>query len=192
MCQRNHICNVAKGCFFKLHNTFKIRKCITDEAAKTMVNSMITSKLDYCNSIFCALPDCSLKSLSSVQKTALLLIGTKRYELITPVIPNLHWLPIRRRIMYNILVLTLKCLLGTAPGYLVDLLQKRHNKRTRDDDRNFLVIPKVKRSTFAGRSFSFASATLWNRLPDDLSLTTDIDVFKKQLKSYIFSLSYQL
>ena len=68
-------------------------------------------------------------------------------------------------------IVTFKCLLGTAPGYLVDLLQKRHNKGTRDDDRNFLVIPKVKRSAFAGRSFSFASLTLWNRLPDDLRLT---------------------
>lgn len=193
MCLRNHIRNVAKGCFFKLHNMFKIRKCITDEAAKTMVHSMITSKLDYCNSIFYGLPDCSLKSLSSVQKTAARLItGTKRYEHITPVMQNLHWLPIRRRIEYKILVLTFKCLLGTAPGYLVDLLQKRHNKGTRDDDRNFLVIPKVKRSTFAGRSFSFASPTLWNRLPDDLRLTTDIDFFKKQLKTYLFSLSYQL
>ena len=105
---------------------------------------------------------------------------------------NLHWLPIRRRIEYKNLVLTFKCLLGTAPGYLVDLLQKRHNKGTRDDDRNFVVILKVKRLTFAGRSFIFASPTLWNRLPDDPRLTTDIDFFKKQLKTYLFSLSYEL
>ena len=142
----------------------------------------------YCNSIFYGLPDCSLNSLSSVQKTAARLItGT-----ITPVMQNLHWLSIRRRIEYKILVLTFKCRLGTAPGYLVDLLPKRHNNGTRDDDRNFIVIPKMKRSTFAGRSFSFASPTLWNRLPDDLRLTTDIDFFKKQLKTYLFSLSYQL
>ena len=153
-----------------------------------MVHSMITSKLDDCNAIFYALPDCSLKSLSSVQKTAARLItGT-----ITPVMQNLHWLSIRRRIEYKNLVLTLKCLLSNAPGYLADLLQKRHNKRTRDDDRNFLVILKVKRLTFAGRSFIFASPTLWNRLPDDLRLTTEIDFFKKQLKTYLFSLSYQL
>ena len=97
---------------------------------------------------------------------------------------NLHWLPIRRRIEYKILVLTLKCLLGT--GYLVDLLEKRHNKGTRDEDRNFLVIPKVKRLTFAGRSFSFASPTLWNRLPDDLRLTTVTRSGKTYLNAFAF------
>ena len=61
---------------------------------------------------------------------------------------------------YKILVLTFKCLLGIAPGYLLYLLQKRDNKGTRADDRDFLVTPRVRRSTFAGRSFSFASPTL--------------------------------
>ena len=140
----------------------------------------------YCNSIFYGLPDCSLNSLSSVQKTAARLItGT-----ITPVMQNLHWLSIRRRIEYKILVLTFKCRLGTAPGYLVDLLQKLTTRELGMTTGTFLWY--TKRSTFAGRSFSFASPTLWNRLPDDLRLTTDIDFFKKQLKTYLFSLSYQL
>ena len=188
----NHIRNTAKSCFFKLHNMFKIRKCITKEAAKTMVHSMMTSKLDYCNSILHGLPDSTVKSLVSVQKTAARLVtGTMKYDHITPVLRELHWLPIRRRIEYKILMLTFKCVHGIAPVYLMDLVHKRGNKGTRADDKNHLQVPKVKKSTFGGRSFSFVSASLWNQLPDDLRFETNIESFKKQLKTYLFQQSYQ-
>ena len=187
MCLKNHIRNVAKDCFFKLHNMFKIRKCITEEAAKTMVHSMVTSKLDYCNSIFHGLPDCTVKSLVSVQKTAARLVtGIKKYDHITPVLRQLHWLPIRKRIEYKILLLTFKCVHGIAPVYLMDLVHKRRNKNTRADNKNFLQVPKVKKSTFGGRSFSFASPSLWNQLTDDLRFETNIHAFKKHLKTYLF------
>ena len=51
MSLKNHIRSVAKGCCYKLKNMFKIRRCITEDSGKTMVHSIITSKLD-CNAIF--------------------------------------------------------------------------------------------------------------------------------------------
>ena len=56
------------------------------------------------------------------------------------------------------------------------------NKGTRADDKNHLQVPKVKKSTFGGRSFSFVSASLWNQLPDDLHFETNIESLKKQLR----------
>ena len=114
------------------------------------------------------------------------------YGQATPVLYELHWLPIRRRIEYKILMLTFKCVPhGIAPVYLMDLVHKRGNKGTRADDKNHLQVPKVKKSTFGGRSFSFVSASLWNQLPDDLRFETNIESFKKQLKTYLFQQSYQ-
>ena len=87
----------------------KIRKCITEDAAKIMVNSMITSKLDYCNAILYGLPNCDLDKLYSVQKLAARLIsGIRKYDHITPLLKQLHWLPVKRRIEYKIMLLVFK------------------------------------------------------------------------------------
>ena len=116
---KSHIRNIAKSCFFKLRNMYKIRKCITEDAAKIMVNSMITSKLDYCNAILYGLPNCDLDKLYSIQKLAARLItGIRKYDHITPLLKQLHWLPVKRRIEYKIVLLVFKCLQGTAPEYL--------------------------------------------------------------------------
>ena len=48
---KNHVKNTTKCCFYKLHNLFKIRRFLSEDAAKTMVHTLITSRLDYCNSI---------------------------------------------------------------------------------------------------------------------------------------------
>ena len=119
---------------------YKIRKCITEDAAKIMVHSMITSRLDYCNAILYGLPDCDLSSLYSVQKLAASLITrTKKYDHI-PVLERLHWLPMKKRIEYNILLLVFRYPQGTTPAYLSELLEKRINKSTRADDKNLLVV----------------------------------------------------
>ena len=73
-----------------------------------------------------------------------------------------------------------------APVYLTDLLQHCSNKGTRADDKNLLVVPKVKRSTIGGRTFSYTAPYLWNQLPDHLRLETNLETFKKHLKTYLF------
>ena len=122
---KSHIRNIVKNCFFKLRNMYKIRKCITEDAAKIMVNSMITSKLDYCNAILYGLPNCDLDKLYSVQKLAARLItGIRKYDQITPLLKQLHWLPVKRRIEYKMVLLVFKCHQGSAPEYLSELLKR--------------------------------------------------------------------
>ena len=69
------ISEVTKSNFFKLSNMYKIRKCLTEEAAKTMVSTMVISCLDYCNSLYYGLPDILLDRLLAVQKSAARLIS---------------------------------------------------------------------------------------------------------------------
>ena len=59
---------VTKSCFYELSKMYKVRKCVTEEAAKIMVHTLVTSRLDYCNALLFGLPDCLLNKLWCVQK----------------------------------------------------------------------------------------------------------------------------
>ncbi|XP_068716843.1 uncharacterized protein [Montipora capricornis] len=129
---KNHVINTTKCCFYKLHNSFKIRRFLSEDAAKRMVHTLITSRLDYCNSILNGLPNTTLEFLVRVQKAAARLISNKtKFQHISPLMKDLHWLPIKKRIEYKILVLTFKCVHNLAPAYLTELLHNRTNYATR-------------------------------------------------------------
>ena len=86
---KQHIRNVAKKCLYTLKNMFKNRRCINETAAKAMVYTMITSKLDYCNAILYGLPESTLKHFTRVQNLSARFISQNgKYEHITPVLKN--------------------------------------------------------------------------------------------------------
>ena len=115
-----------------------------------------------------------------------------KYDHITPTMKQLHWLPIRNRIHYKVLLLTYKSMNGLAPSYLEDLIKKRPMKRTRVDGNNDLSVPRIKKTMFGGRSFAYTGATLWNSLPRELKLCSNLNQFKKHLKTYLFTKAYGL
>ena len=190
---KHHVCNVAKKCLFMLKNMFKIRKCVDDKAAKAMVHTLITTKLDYCNAILYGLPEVTLKHLIRVQRMSARLIAERgKHDHITEVLQQLHWLPIRQRIHYKVLVLTFKSIHGLAPSYLEEIITKRPMKRTRADANNDLVIPAIKHKTLGGRTFAYGGPKLWNSLPKKLKNCTDINIFKRSLKTFLFKQAYDL
>ena len=183
--------SVTKSCFFQLHRMYKIRECITEDAAKTMVHALVTSKLDYCNSLLYGLPDILLNKLWSVQKSAARLITMSgKYQHISPTMEKLHWLPVWQRIEYKVLLLTYKALNGLAPVYLSDLLQLRVNRGSRRDNTLLLVDPKINRVTFGGRAFCKAAPVLWNSIPPSLRTSASVTQFKKNLKTYLYHKTY--
>ena len=84
-----------------------------------LMSSFIMSKLDYCNVALAGLPRCDLDRLQSViNATARLTAGARRYDPITPLLMDLHWLRMPQRIQYKLCILVYRCLHGSAPGYL--------------------------------------------------------------------------
>ena len=148
----------------------------------------MTSRLDYCNGLLCGITDELLCRLQKVQNNAARVVsGSKKYDHITPVLKDLHWLPIRKRIEFKILLLTFKCMQGCAPLYLRELLVKQANTRTlRSNTKNLLQIPLTHLKRFGDRAFCAYAPRLWNELPDNIKAADSVQNFKKQLKTLLF------
>ena len=94
---RPHISTVVKAAFFQLRRIARIRRFLTLSATKTLVHSLISSCLDYCNSALAGLPDVNIMKLQAVQNAAArLTMWVKKFEHISPVLKELHWLPVRQ------------------------------------------------------------------------------------------------
>ena len=192
MSMKCHINSVIKSANFQLKAIGHIRNYLSSEAAASLIHAFITSKLDYGNSLLFGLPDTLLKRLQKVQNTAArILTRTKKYDHITHVLSELHWLPVEKRIHFKILVLTYKSLNKCAPEYLCELISAYTPPRTLRSSNSFLLkVPTTRLKSYGDRSFEFAAPTLWNTLPDKIKSASSLDIFKSQLKTHLFNNSY--
>ncbi len=127
-------------------------------------------------------PASSINKLQIVQNAAARVLTRSRiYDHITPILQSLHWLPIKFRISYKILLLTYKALNDFAPAYLTNLLSRYNPTRSlRSQNSGLLVVPK---STKGGRTFSYLAPKLWNSLPDNVRGSDTLSLFKSRLKT---------
>ena len=114
--------NACKSTFSQLYNIRRIRKYLAKNTSKTLLHAMIKSRIDYCNSLLCGLPDNCLNKLQRVQNAAARLItGTAKFSRITPMLRSLHWLPIKQRVRFKMLILVFKAINGLSPNYISNL-----------------------------------------------------------------------
>ena len=110
--------------FYYIYNIRRIRKYLSREVCETLVNSLITSCLDYCNSLLYGCPSSLLARLQRVQNSAARLIyNVSRTFSSSPLLINLHWLPVKHRILFKILLITYKAIHSLAPDYIIQLIQ---------------------------------------------------------------------
>ena len=110
-------------------STGKIRNYLDQPNAENLVHAFVTSKLDFCNSLLYGLSKKQLDKLQRILNAAARINKTQTFQHISPVLRNLHWLPVTKRIEFKILTITYKALNGMAPSYICDLLQVRHPNR---------------------------------------------------------------
>ena len=102
-----HISSVCKPTYFHLRNIGRIRSILSNDACAQLIHSLVTVRLDYCNSILYGLPDNIMYRLQKIQNTAArILIHLPRHSHISATLFDLHWLPIRYTITFKICILT--------------------------------------------------------------------------------------
>ena len=112
----SHVNNICSSPFYYIYNRRRIRKYLFHQTAISLIHAFITSKLDYYNSLLYGLSTIHINKLQRVQNAAARLVtNTPRICHTTPILKDLHWLPIKYRIEFKIVLLTFKCLHGLAP-----------------------------------------------------------------------------
>ena len=187
----DHLNYTIKSCNFHLHRLGKIRGDLTTESANAIAVSTVTSRLDYCNSTLWGLPSVEIERLQKVQnKAARIVSRTRLSDHITPILNDLHWLPVKKRIDYKVLSLAYSCLKGNAPEYLKETIpQYIPTRKLRSGSQVNIVIPSVdvtNKLCRGGRSFQNAAYKLWNSLPADLKEAETVQSFRRKLKTYLF------
>ena len=191
-------CQVSKtvqGVYFQIHRISKIRRHLDDVTCARVINALVTSRLDFQNSLLLGLPQCQVERLQKAQNAAArLLTRTKKRQHITPIPMDLHWLPVRARIDYKVMLLTHKVIHNQlSPGYLRELLCLRQpGRRLRSsNDPWLLAIPRSK-GVFGDRSLCVAAPGLWNSLPRWMRALSDTEAFRGQLKTLLFNTYFEL
>ncbi len=184
----------CKAAFFHLFNIRRIRKFLTHETTQILINSFVTSRLDYCNSLYYGLPANQLNKLQRVQNAAARLIcNVSRFDHITPTLKDLHWLPVKFRIDFKILLIVFKALHGLAPDYISELITIKPPSSYSMRSNSKLLLQKTTLKTLptlGDRSFGCAAPNLWNDLPSCIQQADSIGSFKKLLKTHLFRKAY--
>ena len=193
MTMEAHISSICKCSFYQIRNIAHIRRFLSTPAVKSLVQACVTSRLDYGNALLYGLPKTSIHRLQRIQNVAARIVtGADRQSHITPILSQLHWLPVHQRIVYKVLLLTYKALHSLAPIYISNMITTYHPARSlRSSHELLLTVPRTRLRSWGDRTFQFASASEWNALPSSIRNAPSLTMLKKHLKTHLFRLVYE-
>ena len=183
----DQISNVSRNIRYHLRNLGRIRKYLDESSAHDAVRALVLSRLDYCNSLLFGTTSKNLQRLQLLQNHAAKLVYKKpKFTHVTPLLNDLHWLTIPKRIEFKTATLAYKALHEEVPAYLSELLHIRQSSyNLRSTKRTVLTTPRT-RTTAGSRAFTVAAPQTWNSLPQNIQSAVPTEQFKKNLKSHLF------
>ena len=186
-----HVSIICKSCFYQIRDFRRIRRHIPLSTAKTISNALISSRLDYCNSLLNNIAKQDLSKMQRVQNClARVVLRAPRFSPSLPLLKQLHWLPANYRIKFKLSTLTYRALAIHQPAYLASVLHfsnipRQHRASTSQQ----LSIHKTKLN-LGKRAFSVAAPIVWNELPTTLKSCESLASFRKHLKTYLFKIAF--
>ena len=176
-----HINNTVAHCYKILKDIGTIKKNLQREHLERLVHAVISSRLDYCNSLFMNINKEHLNKLQKVQNSAArLILGRRRRDSASLALKELHWLNVESRIVFKVILLVFKVIRGMCSENL-QLSYKTFNGRQEE----FLLLhtPNFE-SRYGKRLFEYNGSRLWNALPVDMR-NENIEIFKKKMKTLL-------
>ena len=194
-----HVKRTCKVCFLQMRDLHRIRQYLTPKVAVLAANALVSSHLDYSNSLFRGLSCFNQHKLQSSQNTiAHIVTNLRKYAHGTPILKQLHWLPVKYRCMVKTATLVYKFLHSGSPSYFqpfLSLSSCSYSTRHSHPDCQYLTVPPFRSSVFKSvkhfdHSFAFDAPKIWNELPHDVHSAASVASFRKKLKTYLFAKAY--
>ena len=191
-----HVSNIARTCYFELRYLASIRRFQTSTATATLVSAFALSRIDYCDSLLFGSTHDVTSNLQRIQNyDARIILRLPKSSSITIHLKLLHWLPVKVRSTYKIACLCYHCHISIAPSYVTDMLHKKssHTRNTRSSSCTMPLLnrPAHSMATIGDRSFSLASSSVWNSIPNDVRCAPKLSAFMSRLKTYLFRSVYK-
>ena len=188
-----HINHLTSNLYHLLRKMAHVWHFHNEEATKTIIQVFVLSKIDYCNSIYQGAPTYAINKFQWLQNMGCRIIKRlRKYDHITPHLMALHWLKIKKHIIYKVCVLMYKCTKGMAPQYLSECVIKNHGHTLRSTTLNNLPTIRCNTAISHNSAFSSTGPILWNMLPYDIKCSNDLEAFKTRLKTFLFNVLYNL
>ena len=163
----HHVNLLSRSIKYHLRNLWRVRRFIDKSTCHAAARALVLSRLDYCNSLFSVLSQRDLDRLQRLQNSAARLVFSAPLRThIQPLRLELHWLPVRQRIAFKILLLVYKYLNHRCPPYIADCLVRRPSSPKYP----LIIIPLAHSVSLSKKragelSFPSVAAKLWNQLP---------------------------
>ena len=163
-----HVQDVVKASNFHIRALRHIRPMLDREVANTIACSIVSTRLDYCNSLLYGTKVSNIKKLQRIQNSLARVVACSNLrDHITPVLKELNWLPIKQRIKYKVALVTHKVLATGQPPYLAEFMSayKPRKPGLRSANKCQLTIPTGLGTTAGQRTFTSAAEDVWKKLP---------------------------
>ena len=184
-----------------IHHSFaddlQLLMSVPPDRISELLHSMLSCMSDiYCNSLLFGSAHDVTSHLQRIQNYAARVIWRlPNSSSITIHLKSLHWLPVKMRSTYKIDCFCYHCHSSTAPSYVTDMLHRNplHTRNTRSSAYTMPLLnrPAHSKATLVDRSFSFASSSVWNSIPNDVRCAPSLSSYKSRLKTYLFRSVYK-
>ena len=184
----NHVNSVIKSCFANLQDLHRIQCFLSYDVSVMVANALVSSHLDYCNSLFHSLSSKNITRLQNIQNClARFVSGASRLSHVSPTLKSLHWLPVKQRLIFKTLLLIYKFLTTGKPKYFAPYLSldtSAVKTRHSNPEKIFLKVPFYSSSVHKSKihfnkPFSYDAPKLWNDLPLEIQTAPTLSCFKK-------------
>ena len=174
----DQINKVVKSSFSTIRKLSQIKGFLSEEELKQLVCSYVFSMLDYCNCLYYGINSNLIRKMQHVQNCAARLVSKTKIPsgTLDQVLQDFHWLKVKYRHIYKILLIFHNCLQGKAPEEIVGMIGYGDSFRTMKlQETNY-------HNKYGSRAFSHVGPKLWNLLPKEIRVIAETTKFKKDLK----------